>query len=479
MVTVPQAIRTLLAPTLLWRLAIPLDLPVAGLSAEVDLPLGVESTWGPDGGVDWLTLDGERRYRIDVGGRTIGDCPLSAPDIRVVDGIDWISDGPVICRVIGDARLRVQRLGAPISTEDALLSALGEAFATRRTSSTPLPPPHGPVGGPVVLPVTGLELTMPNDALWRVAADGERDHDGLVRLVPALPEVQVVVRRHTLDELPSCSAMKRRLLAGGWTDTDTSKIEIFAVVARNRFAGFDSIAWCAERPGELLDVRVASLPKVAPVDLGRLFSALATSTAQRPPLPSILATRDAGEVFGVHTVGLAGVLVDVISVDDDIPAPSPHTLALELGLAWAMRDGLAVTGRARLGHDGGGLMWGASLEVGASVIVAPDLALVLSMGWHEHRDALIHNRALGLTFELRRGWFAHQGLRWSLRVAAINLASQVPEVLGAPLEIAWQAQLENGLTLGLGLRTADSEVRLRENDGLELGLRIGWGALWR
>lgn len=468
------------------RLLVPLDLPVVGLTVELPASepldadvLTVESTWDQDGGSDWLVADGQRRYRVDLRGRTASDCPLAGSDVRAIGGVDWVVAGSTSCRLVGDAHLRVERLAEPLPGEDVLLAALGQSFERRRTTHAPLPPPHTPVGGPGTLPITGLSLSLPGDALWRVSPAGDRDHDGLVRLVPALPEVQVVVRRHAKAELGSCDAMRRRLLAGGWAPlnprdpqdptNDISKIETFSALARNRFADFDSVAWCAERPDELLDVRVASLPRSSVASIRSLFQALAASTpTTTPSLPSALARRDAAEVFEASALASGGLLSEGTS----------HVLGLTARLAWALRDGLAVTARGRVGHDGA-VAWGASLEVGASVIIAEDLALFLALGWHEHRDRLLTNRALGLSVELRRGWFAHQGLRWSLLVSGINLASEVPRVLAAPLELALQAEVFSGLQVGLSLRTAPAEVRRADADGLELTLRVGWGALWR
>lgn len=497
MTTLPS--RNLLGALLATRLVVPLDLPVAGLSVELTGPgasihdtLTVESAWGEDGGADWLVAGGQRRYRVDVVGRTGSDCPLAGSDVRAIGGVDWVVAGNVSCRLVGESRLRVERVGPPLDGEDTLLAALGESFAARRTTSTRPPPPDGPVGGPTTLPVTGLPITLPGDALWRVSPPGDRDHDGLVRLVPALPEVQVVVRRHTKDELPSCEAMRRRLLAGGWSrlppGADISKIEIFSALARNRFADFESIAWCAERPTELLDVRVASLPRTDPSSITSLFRALAAtaaspvSAATHAPLPSVLARRDAAEVFEASLLGVGGVLIDGAGDTKRVPDAepeddSPLVVGVAARVAWALRDGLAVTARGRVAHDGS-LGWGASLEVGASVRVAEDLALFLALGWHEHRDRLLDNRALGLSIELRRGWFASQGMRWSLLVSGINLASEVPRVLGAPLEIALQGELASQLQLGLSLRTAPGGLR-DTGDGVELALRFGWGALWR
>lgn len=490
--------RHLLGALCAARLAVPLDLPVAGLTVELpangslnESHLTVESTWDKEGGADWLLTAGERRYRVDVSGRTASDCPLDGSDVRPIGGVDWVVSGAISCRISGQSRLRVERLGPPLGDEDALFAALGESFETRRTTNAKPPPATGPVGGPTTLPVTGLPITLPDDALWRVSPGGDRDHDGLVRLVPALPEVQVVVRRHAKTELPSCEAMRRRLLAGGWSPLDPtihiSKIETFAALARNRFAEFDSIAWCAERPTELLDVRVASLPRMEASSITSLFQALAATAASpisrttRDPLPSVLARRDAAEIFEASLLGVVGVIID----RDDTKrvagarpeAATPLLVGASARLAWALRDGLSVTARGRIGHDGA-LAWGASLEVGASLIVARDLALVLALGWHEHRDRLLENRALGLSVELRRGWFATQGLRWSLLVSGINLASEVPRVLGAPLEITWQGELFSRLQVGLSLRTAPPGLR-DSGDGLELGLRLGWGALWR
>lgn len=490
--------RNLLGALLAVRLVVPLDLPVAGLSVELEGPeasalaLTVESSWGEDGGSDWLVAEGQRRYRVDVVGRTGSDCPLPGSDVRAIGGVDWVVSGAISCRLVGESRLRVERLGPPLDGEDALLAALGESFEARRTSRARPPPPEGPVGGPTTLPVTGLPITLPGDALWRVSPQGDRDHDGLVRLVPALPEVQVVVRRHTRAELPSCEAMRRRLLAGGWSPlastADISRIETFSALARNRFADFESFAWCAERPGELLDVRVASLPRADPGSITSLFRALAATAASpvgaatRGPLPSVLARRDAAEVFEASLLGVGGVLIERTDDAKRVPGAepeddSPILVGLAARLAWALRDGLAVTARGRVGHDGS-LAWGASLEVGASVRVAEDVALFLALGWHEHRDRLLGNRALGLSVELRRGWFASQGMRWSLLVSGINLASEVPRVLGAPLEIALQGELASQLQLGLSLRTAPAGLR-DSGDGVELALRLGWGALWR
>lgn len=480
------------------RLLVPLDLPVAGLRVELpaDGPLdagvlAVESAWDADGGADWVLAGGERRYRVDVMGRTASDCPLVGSDVREIGGVDWVVSGATSCRLLGESRLRIERLGPPLNGEDTLFALLGESFETRRTTLAKPPPATGPVGGPTTLPVTGLPITLPGDALWRVSPAGDRDHDGLVRLVPAMPEVQVVVRRHTKSELPSCEAMRRRLLAGGWSPLDPnqhiSKIEIFDALARNRFAEFESIAWCAERPTELLDVRVASLPRTEATSITSLFQALAATAASpvgdstRAALPSVLARRDAAEIFEGSLLGVLGVLVDrdetkrVAGAQPD--SNSPVLVGAAARFAWALRDGLSVTARGRVGHDGA-LAWGASLEVGASLIVADDLALVLALGWHEHRDRLLENRALGLSVELRRGWFATQGMRWSLLVSGINLASETPRVLGAPLELTWQGEVFSRLQLGLSLRTAPAGLR-DSGDGLELGLRLGWGALWR
>jgi hypothetical protein len=487
-------IRHLLQTLCAVRLLMPLDLPVAGLAVELPThELTVESAWDKDGGADWLVFAGQRRYRVDVMGRSASDCPLSDAHVRVIGGVDWIVSGATSCRIVGESRLRIVRLGEPMDGEDALFAALGESLETRRATTAPPPPPTGPIGGKMTLPVTWLELSLPADHLWWVSPLGERDHDGLIRLVPAMPEVQVVVRRHDRDELPSCAAMKRRLLAGGWAELepaqDVSKIEIFTALARNRFADFDSVAWCAERASELLDVRVASVPRVGPGAIGSLFRALAETSprsATRGPLPSVLARRDADELVEVSLLGVSGVFIDDFGDDERLAGAEPETASpLVLGLAgrfaWALRDGLSVTARGHVGHDGrggDGLGWRASIEVGASMIMARDLALVLGLGWHEHRDRLLDNRALGLSVELRRGWFATQGMRWSLLVSGMNLASEVPQILGAPLEITWQGEIAPGLQLGVSLRTAPAGLR-ESGDAIELGLRLGWGTLWR
>lgn len=460
------------------RLAVPLDLPVAGLEVEVEEGprWSVESAWGPDGGADWVLRDGQRGYKVTVAGRTARDCPMDSPDVVVIEGAPWIRSGATWCRLHDEARLLVERVGSAAADEEDLLASLGRSFEARRVGRATLPAPSAPVSREVVLPETGLRVTLPNDALWRFAPAGGDDHDGLVREVPALPEVQVVVRRHKRAELADCQELRRRLEGGGWRAVDISTIEIFSRLARNTFAGFESEAWCARRGDELLDVRVASRGRFAASDIAGLWRALAGGTSGAAPLPSVAAARPAPWARSVNVLATGGVLL--VSRGESLE--EPWMGALDIGASQLWRNGLALTARGRIGADAGGLTAGVDLGAGIAFAFSRDLALVLTLGWMERRDALIDNRALSLTVELHRGLWALDGeRRWALRVMGIQLASEQPRVFGAPLEIGWLAEIVPGLVWGLGLRSVGGGLVGSNADAIEFGVSIGYGPVWR
>jgi hypothetical protein len=319
--------------------------------------------------------------------------------------------------------------------------------------------------------------------LWKVVKPvAGRDFDALVRTVPAFPEVQVVIRRHTRRELADCSTLARRLATGTWRrpekSENISKTEEFATVASAEVIGFRSVALCREGPNELLDVRIASRPSQPTDTLWSLLHALARTTRlTETPLPSGLARRDAAFVrhqWGVVTTGLQ------FAPNDAGANEASGALGFESGLGMMWKNGFAVSVIGNVGVDEEGVAWGASIDAGVALQAASDLMLVLSLGWLERHEALIDNRALTLGFELRRGYLNDDGgLPWSLRVLAFQLASRFPLVMGAPLEITWQAELFPGFVGGLTWRSVSGTGDGALDDAIELGIRFGLGSIWR
>jgi hypothetical protein len=166
--------------------------------------------------------------------------------------------------------------------------------------------------------------------------------------------------------------------------------------------------------------------------------------------------------------------------DDDGANGASGAVGLETGFGVMWKNGLAVSLIGNVGLDRAGVAWGTSLDVGVALRSASDLMLVLSLGWLERHEALIDNRALTLNFELKRGYLNDDGgLPWSLRIAAFQLASRFPLVIGAPLEITWQAELSPGLVGGLVWRSVRGTDDGALDDAIELGIRFGFGSIWR
>lgn len=461
-----------------------LDLPVAGLGLALAGALAswsVESAWGPDGGFDLVTIptgraDTAGRYRVEVGGRTARDCPLGAPFPVELAGATWIRDGETFCLTLGEARVTVERLAPADETDEtAFFGALARAVSERSLARLGPGPPESPVGGLAALEVSGLTLELPDDGLWRVAPHRPpRDFDALVRVVPAFPEVQVAVRRHAVGELGDCRALGRRLRSGTWEAPGRHVgIHGFEVVAHQDQLGFETLAYCRHRAGELLDVRVSGRPHVGWGAVGSLLGALGRTSAITPPPPSRLSQRDASQAL-YHWL-----TADTAASFDDGGDPMGLRGGVDLGLSWVWRNGPALTANLSVGADFDGFAWGASLEAGAAFHIASDLLLVLSLGWLERAEAFIENRALVTTVELRSGHLRSDGrMPWSLRVVAFQLASRVPRVTGAPLEIVWQGEVFPTFIWGFSWRSV-ADLPGITRPGFEIGLRLGWGGVWR
>jgi len=243
--------------------------------------------------------------------------------------------------------------------------------------------------------------------------------------------------------------------------------------------GFVSHALCMGSEQELLDVRVASRPHLPVLAHALILGALANASPGLglAPLPSDLARRDAGLVRHHWSVLTAAAQLEPRAAD--APSRSGAAVGLDAGLGLLWKNGLAATIAGSVGVDRLGPSWGASVDVGVAFKFASDLVLVLSLGWLERHEALIDNRALTLSFGLHRGYLASDGkIPWSLRVVAFQLASRVPQIMGAPLEIVWQGELWPGLVGGLSWRSVSQGVG-GSDEGIELGIRFGIGSIWR
>lgn len=485
-------------------------LPLAGLAPELPgTGWTVASEWRPSpdpevGGVgeDVLVRAVEgvavARYAISAGGRTARPCPLEHPLAVDLDGVTWVHDprARMLCRLERDARLEVRiELGDPTpEAQREVLHALAEALSKRSIAPEAVPPLHDPrvhvaadpglgLAPTMSLPTVGVEVARPDDGyLWRVAArDEDRHYDALVRVFPTFPEVQLLVYRHDVRDLADCGALVRRQVARGpWEETPHGGPPRADPpdLMRRTIGRFGVAARCARTAHGLLDARVAVAPREA---LDRelaatapLFAAL-VEAARRAPLPADLPPTVPARDFLYGTASLAlGVALSEVR-------PTRPLAELDLGLAYARRNGVFLRATAHLGGTSERAIVGFTADVGVALALDPGVTFVLALDLRDERDPLLENRSLSLAAELWSGHHRDRAVPWALRVVAFQLASREPAITGAPFMVSLDLALGQ-LALGVDLRWVDRPLAPSPSwpgSGLVLGLRVGLGALRR
>lgn len=513
-----------------------IDLPLAGLRVPMTLPSGatwsVSSRWDAGRHEDTLVVtrpdgagDVTDTYVIEVSGRTARDCPLVDPFPIEIGGETWITgtaagssgalpaaggdgDGALICRPFLDARAVVRISPAPAwdapgsERHVVVLRPLLDAIRNRTLipglpEARVLPPPEHPLEPEQVLPTVGLVLQRPSiPERWQVAevrrpegppgpASADRDFDALIRVVPTFPEVQIAVRRHALAEVRGCARLARHQLGNYWQARDTPPPAGWSGVLGKRIGRFESFAVCREQDGALLDVRVAARPAVSIAAVMPMLDALARARAILLPPPSTVPDSASRAVL-VRAAALALGLdfPGTIARSSDVTPRS--TLApfgaLDLGLSFTTRNGLALAASLALGADGHGALVGASIETGVALALDDELTFVLALALGDRREALFENRALSLVMDMRAGFHVPHTFGWSLRMVPLHLASRAPAITGLPLEIGWTGVFPSGLLIGADLRWVSSPLEATAawpSEGLGFGLRIGWGDVSR